>query len=272
MPERGLLPISTCHVENKHRLAAFRAHDHIANIGHRFDDADGAHDERLISPAQYATARIGAVAGQCLRHLIQRDAVAFELVGVDLDLVLLDGSTKTVDVGNAGHHAQCRSNHPILYRPDIVFRHAGRGLDDVAKHFADGGGQRRQRGLHTWRQVDIAQVFEHLGAGEVAVGAVFEGQGHDRQAGHRHGAQLGLVRDAAHLAFDRQGQRALDFLGRGTGALRDDLHLDVLHVGKSLDRQMRHGADAKAGQREGHDQHEHWLGQDEANEFSQHGS
>ena len=55
----------------------------------------------------------------------------------------------------------------------------------------------------------------------------------------------------AHLALDRQRDRALDLLRRLSRNLGDNQHLHVLHVGKGFDRQLghayrpaRHSADA----------------------------
>ncbi len=257
-------------VGHQHSAAVAGADHHLTDLARVGKDADAAHQQRLVAAPHQAAADVGAIGGQGGADLVQRDAVAAQCTRVDLDLVFLDGAAKTDHVRHAVDDAQLRPYHPVLQRAHFVHIHAGRRLDDVAEYFANGGGQRRQRRLHAGRQGHVLQLFQHLLAREIVVGAVSEGQRHHRQGADGDRAQLRLARHAAHLALDRQGDGTLDLLRRLARILGDDLHLYVLHVGKGLDRQVAQRAPAESGQCQRQDQHEYALRQDEIDQLTEH--
>ncbi len=258
------------HVRDQHRLAVLGGHHGAPDIVEVAEDADAADHQCLVAAPQRAAADVGVVVDQRRAHLVDGDAVALQGIGIDLHLVFLDRAAEADDVGHARHDAQIGPDHPVLQRTDLVLRHLGRRFHDVAENLADGGRQRRQARLDAGRQRHLLQLFQHLLAREVVVGAVLEGQRDHRQPGDGHRAQLDLARHAAHLALDRQRHGALDFFRRLPRILRDDLHLHVLHVRERLDRQVGQRAVAEDGQRRRQHQHEDPLRQDEFNQFIEH--
>jgi len=258
------------HVADIDRLSAGRRDHGPRQVVEALIEADAAHHQRLVAARQQPATDVRAVCGHRLRGLVERHSVALERIGVDARLVLLDQAAEADHVGDAGNDAQRRLDHPVLHRAHFMQRHVLRRLEDVAVDLSHGSGERCERGLRSGRQAHVAELFEHLLAGEVVVRAFAEGERHHRQAGDRHRAQVGLTGDAAHFPLDRERHRALYFLRRDPRQLRDDLHLHVLHVRKRLDRQVVERAQAEGDERAGQHQHEHALGEGEGDEPLEH--
>lgn len=64
---------------------------------------------------------------------------------------------------------------------------------------------------------------------------------------------------SAHFPFNRDSDTAFDFLRCLTDNLRDDLHLYILNIGKSLDRQFDKGVHTGYQQRPHHNENEQPL-------------
>ncbi len=256
---RASADFNPCEIADLDRAAVARRHHHARNVLDVREQADAADHQRLVAALQKAAAGIGAVVRQRLPELVDGDCVFAQQKRIDPDLVFLDEAAKAHHVGDAGRAAQRGLQRPVLQRAHFGERHVGRRDDHIPIDFTDRVGEGRQRRLQVGRQVDVLQPLEHLLAREVIVGAVRKRQRHDRQPRDRHGTQLRHARHAAHLAFDRQRYRALDFLRRLARDLRDDLDLHVLHVGKSFDRQVAPCVPARNRERQRQRQHEHAL-------------
>ncbi len=244
--------------------------DHLGDVVQAAEDADAADHHRLVAAPQQAAARVGAVPGQGLGHLVDGDVVLAQAVGIDPELVLLHHAAEAHHVGDIGNPAQRRADHPVLDGPHLRERHVFRRLDHVAEHLAHRVGERTERRLGTRRQRHGLQLFHHLLTREIIVGAVREGERHHREAGHRDRTQLGHARQPAHLALDRQRNGALDLLRRLARKLGDDQHLHVLHVGKGFDRQLLPRVQAGHGDHGRYDDDEDPLLQGEGDEPVQH--
>ena len=257
-------------VTHQYGFTVLGRHHYTRNVIHTAEQPLPAHHQRLVAPPQQPAADVSAVVGKRLAHVVERDAVFFQQIGVNIDLILLDQAAKTGDVGHPLDHAQAGADHPVLQRAHVGNRHAGRRVEHVAVNLAHRRGKRCQTGLNTRRQRDVLQFFQHLLARKVIIGVVSKRQRHYRQADHRHRTQLGDARDAAHFALDRQRHAALDFFRRQPGLLRHHLHLHVLHVGKGFYRQIVQRIPAQQGQRQRHQQHKNALLQCKCNQLIEH--
>ena len=125
--------------------------------------------------------------------------------------------------------------------------------------------------LRARRQRYCRQLFDHLLTCEVVVGILGESQCDNRQPGHGHRADIRQLRNTGHFTLDRHGDRAFHVLRRLPGQLRNDAHLHILDIGKSLDWQVRQGMGAKPHQCRYEDEHKHALPQREDDESVDHG-
>ena len=257
-------------VADQHGAALPRRDRHATQVVERSIQAGRADDHRFVALLQAAATGARVAVAERQVDLVQRDLVAPQRLRIDIDLVLLDGAAEAHHVGHARGHAKRRANHPVLQRAHLVGRQAGR-IERVAIHLADRGGQRRQRRLHAGRQRDVRELLGDLLSREVIARAVGEGQGDERQAGHRDRAQVHQAGNAGHLAFDRQRHRAIDIFRRLSREQRDHLHLHVLDVGEGFDRQFVQRQSAEHHQREREDDDEDALRQREIDEPFDHG-
>ena len=160
------------HIRHQHRPAVFCHHDDATDVVQAIENADPAHQQRFVAAGDQAAADVGAVVAQRQAQLVDGDRVAFQGCRIDLHLVFLDGATKTDDIGHAADDAQVRANHPVLQCAHRVGVHRLGRFDDVAENFANRGRQRRQARLYAVRQDDVLQLFQHLLAGKIIVGAI----------------------------------------------------------------------------------------------------
>ena len=272
--DAGAHPPANTHcakIRHHHRFAAFGRHHGAANVIEIGKQADAANHKGFRAALHQAAAVVGTVVLNRAGDLIEGDAEAFQRIRVDTYLILLDGRAEADHIGHAWHHAQARLDYPVLQRTHFVFRHGRRHFKHVAVHLAHRRGERAERGLHTGGQTDTLQAFNHLLARKIIVGAISKSQGHHRQSGNRHRADLCHAGRAGHADFNRQRDRTFHFFRCLTTKLRDDLHLHVLHVGKCLNRQIVGRAQAGQHQRAHCQQHEQALGDNKLDQAFEHG-
>ena len=101
-------------------------------------------------------------------------------------------------------------------------------------------------GLEAGRKRDLPKPLEDLVAIVLVDGIVVEDHGDAGEAGQRGRPQMGHVRNAGHLDFDRHGDLLLDLFGGAAGPLRDDLDVVVGDVGVGLDGKVVEGDDSPA--------------------------
>src|SRR5262249_19057117 len=75
-------------VAHAHRHALLLGDDDVADVAQRADEADAAHVERLLADGQALPADVLVGVGDPRDELRERDAVAAQAIGVDLDVEL----------------------------------------------------------------------------------------------------------------------------------------------------------------------------------------
>ncbi len=257
-------------VRQHHRQSALLAHHDIVDVADRAERADAAHVDRLFADRDGAAADIGIAGGNRVDDLRQRQPVGPHAVEIDFGLVFLGLAAQHRNVGDARHDAQFAFHHPVLQRLELDQVHAGRTLELIAQDFADAAGRRNHR-RDGRRQRRVLQPVDDLLAHEIVVAAIFELQADEAEREHRVGADIGEAGRAGDCDLQRDGDVALDFLGRLAGKLRDDLDDRRRRIGIGLDVERREGgiADAEEG-REG-DQRQRPPRQAKRNQMTQHG-
>ena len=247
------------HVGHQHRRAVGRGQHGAADVFHRADLADRAHDRRLRPDIHRVGADIDVGVVQPVQHLLQREAVGKQPVEVDGDVVGLGLAAPAGDVDHARHRLEAALQDPVLDGLEVEHRVARRPDHAIAEDLADRAG-RRQHGLHAVRQrCQLAQPVDDVLRGLLVGHVVGELHLHVRQAEQRDGADRLDVRDAGHLHFDRDGDVALDLLRRLAGILGDDVDQRRHRVGIGLDVQLPVGEQAADHQGQCQDDHQDAL-------------
>jgi hypothetical protein len=212
-----------------------RDHD-VGDVVGRLDEADAADGEGVLPAGDVAAAGVGIVGGHGVEDLLEGEVVAAQPPRVDGDLILLDAAAPGDDVHHARDLPELALEDPVLERLQLHERQ-GLRLEGVAIDFPDHAGERAEAGLGIRRDFGLADTFLDLLARPVVVGAVGE-QGTDvRHAEVRDRAEEGDAGDPVQLLLERDRDVALHLLGGVTRPQRDDVDLDVRHVGIRLDRQ-----------------------------------
>ena len=122
-------------------------------------------------------------------------------------------------------------------------------LERVLVDLADGGVVRSERRRDAVRHLRVGQPFGDLLSREVDVDVILERHDDLRQAERRDRALHQRVRHADQGALDGNGDLLFHLLRRLSGEERDDHHLDVGDVRKSLDFETGECVDAEQQER-----------------------
>jgi hypothetical protein len=85
-------------VAHADRRALLGGDDDVLDVVRGLDQAETAHDERVLPLGDVASAGVGVVGGDRVEHMLQGQVVGPEPIGVDDDLILLGPPAP-------GHHA-----------------------------------------------------------------------------------------------------------------------------------------------------------------------
>ena len=176
----------------------------------------------------------------CCSTWAMREAVGDQLLGVELDLVLLGRAAEAGDVDHALDALEGLLEGPVFER--LLLHHVVGGVgafEGVPVDLADGAPVGAHLRNKIGGQADLAEALEHVLAIDVAGGVVVEDEHQAGEAGQRGGAEMGEVGNAGHLDLDRDGDLALDLFGAAARPLGDDLDVVVGDVGVGFDGQAR---------------------------------
>src|SRR3546814_842898 len=79
----------------------------------------GIDDDALVIILDKACPAYTCCLGGCLHDLLQRDVVANQFLGIDLDLELAHLAAEYVDIGDTFHRQQMRANGPVHERSEL---------------------------------------------------------------------------------------------------------------------------------------------------------
>ena len=251
---------------DQHRIAAALRDHGVGEILDRMNEADAAHHGGLAADIDGVAADIDVGIGHRLQQLRQRQAIGDQLVEIDLQLKRLGLAAPAGDIDHAGHGAEAALQHPVLQGFQVEHAVIGRSDQPVAEDLADRA-ERRNAGLHAAGQRrQLRQPVQHLLQRFVISVVERELQldvGQAVQRDRAHGAQ---VLDARDLRFDRDGDVALDFLGRQAGRLRDDIDHRRGRIGIGFDIELPKGnQSANHHRKEDHD-HQNATANSKSNE------
>ncbi len=210
-------------VLDQHRIAAALGDHGVGEIVDRADQPDAAHHGRLAADIDGVAADVDVGIADRLQQLRQGQPIGDQLVEIDLNLIGLGLAAPAGDVDHAGDRTEAALQHPVLQRLQVHHAVVGRPHQPVAEDFTDGA-ERGNLRLHVAGQrPQLAQAVEHLLQGFIIGVVERELQFDVGQAVQRNGADGAQVLDAGELRLDRNGDVALDLLGRQTRALGHDV-------------------------------------------------
>ncbi len=269
------------HVAHPDRRAFDHVEHDVADLFQRLHLARRAHHELLAAALDVAGAGVGVVAVDRGDQGRQRQPVRRQPVHVGGHQVFLQVAADGVHLGHAGDAAQLGRDDPVLDLAQVHRRvGAAVGLARALLRFhgpvedlAQAGGGRPHGRLQALGQARLGalQALVHELACEPDVGAVPEHHGDLGQPVLRERTGLLQAGQAAHHGLDREGDALLDLERRIARRGGVDLHLDVGDVGHGVDRQAPIAVDAQAAQAKDGEDHQHAAGDDEGNEFIEHG-
>jgi hypothetical protein len=122
--------------------------------------------------------------------LRQRDAVGFELVQIDFDLVLPGGAAPGIDLDDAGNRQHPALHDPVLDGAQIAQSEVRWADQLITVNLANQAGAKDLR-RYIVRQTDILLEADlRLRKGEIVVDAIREGDTDEGQAVERGGAYV----------------------------------------------------------------------------------
>ncbi|KEH13992.1 hypothetical protein GY15_08560 [Delftia sp. 670] len=221
----------TPQVLDQHGRAAVRGlDDHVAHVVQRAQQAHAAHHIGDIAPVDDAAAAAGVVGIDGLDHLGQRQPVLQQPRRVQLQHELRG---QAAEVGHVHHGLgllQARDHHPLLQLGQLA-QAAHRAFQRVAVDLARGRAVGVQPGAGTIGQRDLVDALLQALARPVAVHAVLEDHGDQRQREQAARAQHVHAGRGQQGALQRNGDLLLYLLGRQAWHLGDDLRGHVAMSG-----------------------------------------
>ncbi len=211
------------------------------------DQPDAADVDRLLADRNLAAADVDIGVAQRGDHLRDGEAVAFELVQVDIDIELLGRAAPAVDLDDPGHGEQAAQRDPILHRAQIGQSEMRRPDDLVAIDFTDEARLLNARHLVPRQRHILLQAEGRLRIREVIIEAIFESDAYERQP--VEGCRTNIIDPWRRIKPDLHRYRvvALHFLGREAGGLGGDFEDHRSGIGIGLDIQLGVGDHAAAG-------------------------
>ena len=250
------------HVADEDGRPALRLQRHRPDVVARLEKADAADEILLFAPLEDVPADVEVVPAERLADLPEGEVVGEELLRVHRHMVLLDVAAEGVDLADAGHGLEQRGQDPVLNGPDLgqVFLrvHAGGPVprEGVLIDLAHGRGHRSHGDLRARGDAlpGLDQPLEDELAGEIDIDAVLEDDRDDRQPRLGHGADLGQPGQAAHHDLDGIRDEPLHLGRRHARDGRQDLDLDIGHIGEGIDRDARDGPNTQGDEEENTDE------------------
>src|SRR5260221_10416552 len=258
-------------VAQQHRRAVVRGQHGVADVVHRMHETDTAHHRRLLPEVHGLTADVDVAVVEDLQHLLQGEAVVDELVEIDGDVIGLGLAAPAVDVDDARHRLEAALEDPVLDGLEVHDGIAGWTDHAVAVDLADRAPRRDLRCRAVGQGRELGEPIDHPLLGLLIGEVVGELHFHVRKAEERDGSHRRDMRDTGHLDLDRDGDVALDLLGRLTRALGDDVDQRRHRIGLGFDGGLAEAADPGAEQKHQQDDHEDPLSQGECHDLV-HGS
>ncbi len=162
-------------------------------------------------------------------HLVQRELVGGEPVGVDRDLVLLDEAADGGDLRHARQRLDGVAQRPVLVGAQLIERVGARLVDErVLEHPPHAGGVRSEFGPHSLGQalLDLGHVLQHPRPRPVDVRPVLKDDVDVGKAKVGEAADRLDLRGAEKCRDDGVGDLVLDEVRRAVPSRVDD-HLRV---------------------------------------------
>src|SRR5215471_7016403 len=123
-------------VAEKHGVAACCREHRVADVAHRANEPDPAHDCRLLADIDGVAAHVDVAVVQRLQNLRQRQAIGHEFVAIDLDFERLGLAAPAGHVDDARYGAKAAGNDPILQGLEVHHAVARRSDELIAVDFA----------------------------------------------------------------------------------------------------------------------------------------
>src|SRR6185295_6114385 len=111
-----------------------------------------------------------------------------------------------------------------------------RGMQRVSKYLICRTGWRGKFFVSSFRQLNVGQQRCYLLPCIRIIDVIFKHKRNDRKPEHRLGTKIDLSLNAVHCNFNRDGNKALDFLCTSAWPACDDAYLCIGKIRKGYDR------------------------------------
>ena len=120
---KGIAELHLCHVLDVNRDSVRRSENNVFDIRDRLNQPDAAHHRPLAGLLDHIAADIVVGTLNGFDDHRQRQRIRSQLVGIDIDLVLLHVATDTRDFGHTLHRIQLIADEPVLQRAQVAQIH-----------------------------------------------------------------------------------------------------------------------------------------------------
>src|SRR2546426_715504 len=141
----GVADLYLSHLLHEDRHAILGADDDVLHVAYVLDETKTAHHRPRTACLHHVAADVAIASHDRVHDGRERNPVRPQAVGVDVDLILLDGAADAGHLGDSGHGVELIADEPVLEGAQFPQRGAlalDGGPEDVA-HAAGVGAKRR---------------------------------------------------------------------------------------------------------------------------------
>ena len=232
------------HIAHLDRSSIHRLYRDVTHIFQTLYHTDSSDVVLIGVLLDIATASIGVVALQGIKHLAYGNTAGIQLVGIDSHLILLDVAAPTAHLGNAWSSGKLLAHNPVLHGSELgerVFMLVSLlGTNGIVVDFAQSCGDRSHLCLGVLRQffLQLLHHLTHLRTCPIDISGIIEDKRDDRESASGDTSALLNSRNIGECHLYRCRNILFHLLCSQRRSLRDDLYLIICNIWSRIERQM----------------------------------
>ena len=182
---------------------------------------------------EHAATDFAVAVADFVDHRFQRNLEREQPIRIELDLVLLDETADSGDLGNSRDGFDRIADVPVLQTAEVGQTVSTTLVDEsIFIDPARAGRIGSDHWIHTGGELAcyLLEIFQHAAARPIDVSAVFKHDEYIRVVGHRLRADRLDMRRSEHRGDNRIGHLILDEIGRLAHPFGVDNHLNIGNV------------------------------------------
>ncbi len=210
---KGIAELYICNVAHVNGYAVLRPNNNVLYICRRFNETNAPDDCPFPCLFNHIAANVMIGTLHSLNHYGKRNAVATQLVWIDINLILLHVTANTRYFRNTGNGVQLVSHVPVLQCPQVAQVHTF-AFQRVPENLTYAGRIGTKRWNHTFWQLlgHEIQPFQYACSGPVQINVVFEDDINHREAECGTGANDTHAGQTLKISDQRIGHLIFYFL------------------------------------------------------------